>query len=107
MIKLFVDDIRIPPKGWKLARTITEAIRLLATDQVEEVSLDHDIAYVNTDSGKVPEETFAAVAWFIKMRQLAGYALPGIYFHTGNPIGGKAMAEILGVAYRQLPDEVK
>lgn len=42
-MKLFVDDIRACPEGWVLARTVTESIRILATQSVEEVSLDHDI----------------------------------------------------------------
>lgn len=37
-IKLFVDDLRACPKGWVPARTVTEAIRILATQSVEEVS---------------------------------------------------------------------
>lgn len=36
-IRLFVDDIRREPEGWVRARTVTEAIRLLATQDVEEV----------------------------------------------------------------------
>lgn len=45
-IRLFVDDIRkVPDSSWHLATTITEAIRILATIPVVEISLDHDISH--------------------------------------------------------------
>ncbi len=46
-IKILVDDLRsAPDSSWTVVRTITEAIRILATQEVEEVLLDHDIAQV-------------------------------------------------------------
>jgi hypothetical protein len=53
-IKLFVDDIRslddeavakFYDDSWTVVRTISEAIRLLHTQQVDEISLDHDIMH--------------------------------------------------------------
>lgn len=94
MIKLYVDDVRIPPdKDWKLARTITEAVRILATTPVSEVSLDHDICYVNTDSGRVPEETFEAVAWYIAL--MPKEHRPVVKIHSGNPLADKKLKAIL------------
>lgn len=41
-ISLFVDDIRpAPSKGWQVARSNTEAIRILATVKVSAISVDH------------------------------------------------------------------
>ena len=94
MIKLYVDDVRIPPeKDWKLARTITEAIRILATVEVSEVSLDHDICYMNIDSGRVPDESFEAVARYIAL--MPRETRPTVKFHTGNTVGEKKLKEIL------------
>lgn len=73
MLKLFVDDWRSAPQGWHLATTISEAIRVLATQEVSHVSLDHDIHYrvydiVRQESFEVSstEETFEPVCRFIK-----------------------------------------
>ena len=93
MIKLFVDDVRVPPKEWQLARTITEAIRVLATVEVSEVSLDHDICYQNMDTGRVPDETFEAVARYIVL--MPKEKRPTVKFHTANPVGEKKLKEIL------------
>ena len=39
-VKLYVDDVRTPPAGWVLARTVKEAIATLDAGGVTEVSLD-------------------------------------------------------------------
>jgi hypothetical protein len=44
MIKLWVDDLRMPPDGtWEHAETSDEAIITLASGEVTEMSLDHDL----------------------------------------------------------------
>lgn len=99
-MKLFVDDIRQPWEGWVLARTITEAIRILANQDVEIVSLDHDIACrLVKGSEHSSNETYEPVAWFLKCAAYNPGHLPKVQFHTGNPAGGKNMAYILGVDY--------
>lgn len=96
-MKLFVDDLRAPWDGWQLARTVTEAIRILATRPVETVSLDHDIG-CRLVSGQEhsSEETFEGVAWYIAAMDYR----PNVWFHTSNPQGGRRMADIIGVPYR-------
>lgn len=102
-MKLWVDDLRTAPEGWELARTIKDAIRMLATGLVEEVSLDHDIACFATirfHDAIVPvehtsEETFEPVAHYIALMPVK----PIVRIHTGNPVGGERMAEILGMEY--------
>jgi len=45
-MKLFIDDIRnAPDDSWIVVRTVTGAIRALATMEVDVISLDHDIAH--------------------------------------------------------------
>ena len=96
MIKLFVDDMRTPPDGWHLARTITEAVRILSGPlPIEVVSLDHDIIFETTNR-KVgfSGETFATVARYIAL--LPKERLPEIvYFHTANERGAEDMEKIL------------
>lgn len=95
-MKLFIDDFRSAPEGWHLAKTITEAIRILSGPiQVDVVSLDHDIIFETTNR-KVgfSQETFATVARYIAA--MPKELLPRIvYIHTANPNGAKDMAEIL------------
>jgi len=97
-MKLFVDDTRHAPKGWELARTITEAIRILYSTQVDVISLDHDIAYAYTgDSegyGTVPNEDFSTVARFLVLLY-PGDRPDTIYIHTANPDGAKKIQAIL------------
>lgn len=92
-MKLFVDDIRAPWKDWHHANTITDAIRILATANVEVVSLDHDIQ--QSIPGSRGFETFEPVARYIALMN----PRPEVQFHTGNPLGGQRMADILGVPY--------
>ena len=96
-MRVFVDDLRVAPEGWVLARTITEAIRMLATQKVEEVSLDHDIAYQNERgefTGKCSQENYTPVAWYI--REMAQESRPGrVYVHTANPDGARSIENIL------------
>lgn len=81
-LKLYVDDVRQVPTGWHLARTITQAIRILATFRVEVISLDHDIGYLNED-GTISEETFEAVVWYLKL--MPENIRPRIEIHSDNP----------------------
>jgi hypothetical protein len=73
-MKIYIDDIRPAPEGWRLIKTVTEAIRIiyydgLFGDPITHISLDHDISHpVTVGSLQRPypcEETYAAVAYFI------------------------------------------
>lgn len=95
-MKLFVDDLRYPPEGWHVVRTVTEAIRVLQTQwrNITHVSLDHDIEGSN--------ETFEAVARFIAVAEAAD-VLAGneshltITIHSANPVATENMKKILGI----------
>lgn len=95
-MKLYVDDMRACPDGWVPARTVTEAIRILATLPIQEVSLDHDI---QCDNGPRPhhvsDETFEPVARYIALMN----PRPKVHIHTSNYPAGDRMAEILGIEY--------
>lgn len=99
-IRLWVDDIRKEPEGWVRAKTVTEAIRILDTQDIVEVSLDHDIShYVEVNGLARPYpcgETFEPVARFISWRWALQPDLPKITLHTANSVGAGKMAEILG-----------
>jgi hypothetical protein len=42
-MKVWLDDQKPAPKGWRRARNYREALRLLKTGKVTFISLDHDI----------------------------------------------------------------
>ena len=98
-MKLFVDDMRICPAGWELARTNTEAIRILATGMVDEISLDHDIEFDYPAQGApyrcIVAETFSPIAYYIALMNNK----PKVIFHTGNIEAGQRMAEIIGCPF--------
>lgn len=96
-MKLFVDDIRIAPQGFILAKTISEAVRILDDFHVGIVSLDHDITYQDERgafTGKVSPEDFSTVARFI--RRLPVDQMPHtVYVHTANPDGAQRIFGLL------------
>lgn len=94
-MQLFVDDYRDCPEGWHLARTVTEAIRVLATMPVETVSLDHDIAFQARHGMEL--ETFEGVAWYLAAMTVDERPSQ-VIIHTGNPMAASRMAGILEMA---------
>jgi len=111
-LKLWIDDIRPAPEGWHLAKTNTEAIRILDTMEVDEVSIDHDVSHqimMEGPCGSIVSrpypcgETFEAtarfLALFLRRRAESDYAGPrmNITIHTANPEGGRKIAQILRV----------
>ena len=86
---LYVDDLREAPKGWVLARTITEAISLLRITKWDYVSCDHDIAHIigKTDNGlDIPfasPENFTPVIMYIA--EMPSEIRPKVACHSANP----------------------
>lgn len=94
MIKLFVDDYRSAPDGWHLAKTITEAVRILSGPiYCSVVSLDHDIIF-RPGKHSFSDETFATVARYLAI--MPKERLPEIvYIHTASPRGASDIEDIL------------
>lgn len=85
--KLFVDDWRNAPAGWALARTVEEAVQVLGTGEVEEVSLDYMI-------GEDPDHNFEPVARFIA--QMPKEKRPKrVLIHTSSGRGAWALERLL------------
>jgi hypothetical protein len=104
-MKLFVDDIRMCPDGWIPARSVTEAIRILATQFVTEVSLDHDIACFydqHMSAHHTSPETFEPVARYLALMfesEVVDRQDIKVRIHTANFEAGKKMARILDIEY--------
>ena len=106
-MKLWVDDIRNPesfnkyayPDEWVWVKTITEAIRVLANQKVEVVSLDHDICHDLPGGGPLIQplvcpENYTAVAWYIAAMDIDSRPAQ-VFVHTANPAGSGEIHNIL------------
>jgi hypothetical protein len=100
-----LDDERPEPAGWVRCRTPAEAIRLLETVEVAEISLDHDLGLITEDG----EETGYDVLLWIENHAAAGYAPPRVMnVHSANPVARRRMnqaIEAIERRWRVTPDE--
>lgn len=77
-MKIFLDDLRTTPKGWIGVKWPSEVIEYLKTNQVEELSLDHDLGDDNKGTG------YDVILWIEKEVYLNNFIPPIIYIHTSN-----------------------
>lgn len=78
-MKVFLDDLRTPPQGWNLVRWPDEAIVLLQTGAVTDLSLDHDLGDDARGTG------YDVLLWIEEAVALASFAPPRITIHSANP----------------------
>ena len=88
-MKLYVDDVRLAPEGWILARTAPEAIEILENNQVIHLSLDHDLG-----KEKKNGTGYDVLIW-IERKAAQGVLsfIPYITIHTSNPSARKKMLQ--------------
>jgi hypothetical protein len=88
-MRVWLDDVREPGQhGWEgatWAKTAQEAIRWLATGEVEAISLDHDLGEGPVGTG------YDVVCWMEEQ----GVWPPAVYLHTANPVGRARMLAVL------------
>lgn len=96
-MKLWIDDFRdAPDDTWTEARKVEQAIRLLAYNNWNEISIDHDI------ENRPDDETFKPVAFYIALKFMGGerdefhqiMGIPKITIHSDNPVGAKQIQGI-------------
>lgn len=95
MINLYVDDLRDCPEGYTVARTYGEAILLLETQQVNILSLDHDLG--EDEKGNLLPTGYDLVKYICEN----GLRANKIYMHTDNPVGRDNMYHTLKAAQRR------
>jgi hypothetical protein len=83
-MRLWLDDKRPGPKGWVHVATADDALRLLATGQVEYASLDHDLAG-DANGTDLVRAMIRDNAW-PKFK-------PNV--HSGNPFGARRMRYLI------------
>ncbi len=85
-MKIWLDDLRQPPHGWIRTYNARSTIKLLDTENVTEISLDHDLGNERIVG------TGYDVASHIYKRALEGKRVPSICrIHSQNPVGSKQM----------------
>ena len=88
-IKVFLDDERPTPSGWVHARWPEDVIELLKQGDVEEISLDHDLADPFVDgqgycSSMVERTGYDVLVWIEEQVMLHDFVPPIIHIHTSN-----------------------
>lgn len=92
-MKVYLDDVRTEPQGWVRAYTAPQAITLLETGNVTEISLDHDL-------GDDPEagEGYDVVLWLEKRAHFdPNFNMPKVTVHSANPVAHARMTIALNL----------
>ncbi len=77
-MKVYLDDLRTTPEGWTRAYWPDEAIGLLETGRVREISLDHDLGDDERGTG------YDVVLWIEEAVATRGFRPPKISVHSAN-----------------------
>jgi len=89
-MKVYLDDERKTPEGWIRTYWPDEVIRLLQTENVEEVSLDHDLGDDDRGTG------YDVILWIEEAVFTRGFVAPKIRVHSANSSAREKME--LGIA---------
>lgn len=84
-MKIFLDDKRPAPDGWKRVNWPEEAIELLKTGKVTEISIDHDLGDDERGTG------YDVILWIEEAVATRGYRPPIIHVHSANPSARRKM----------------
>ncbi|HPF39537.1 MAG TPA: hypothetical protein PK093_12905 [Phycisphaerae bacterium] len=77
-MRVYLDDERATPAGWTRVYWPDEAIALLETGGVTELSLDHDLGDDDRGTG------YDVVLWIEKAVATRGFRPPKIIVHSAN-----------------------
>jgi hypothetical protein len=84
-MKVFLDDERVTPDGWVRVYWPSEAIRLLESGEVTEISLDHDLGNDERGTG------YDVILWIEEAVALRGFVPPRISVHSANASAAEKM----------------
>jgi len=77
-MKVFLDDLRTEPDGWVRVFWPDQAIVLLESGLVTDISLDHDLGDDQRGSG------YDVLLWIEEAVQLRNFSPPRIQVHSAN-----------------------
>jgi len=89
-MRVFLDDERITPDGWVRVYWPDEAIALLKSGMVDEISLDHDLGDDSRGTG------YDVIRWIEEAVALNSFEPPKIFVHSANASAREKM--IAGIA---------
>jgi hypothetical protein len=84
-MKVFLDDERPTPPGWVRVYWPSEAIRLLESGEVTDISLDHDLGDDARGTG------YDVIVWIEEAVALRGFLPPKISVHSANASAAQKM----------------
>lgn len=93
-VNVYLDDLRVCPEGYTIARNYADALAMLREGNVGVLSLDHDL-------GEYPDGTLQPTGYdLVKAMCFEGLNAEIIYIHTDNVVGRANMYETLLSARR-------
>ena len=84
-MRVFLDDERPTPDGWVRVYWPAEAIALLQSGAISEISLDHDLGDDQRGTG------YDVVLWIEEAVALRSFVPPRITVHSANPSAREKM----------------
>ena len=93
-IKVFLDDERATPADWVRAYWPNEVITLLSSEQVAELSLDHDLGDDERGTG------YTVLLWLEEQVAIHGMQPPIIRVHSANSSARLKMLSAIETIYR-------
>lgn len=94
-MKLYLDDIRSAPKGWIQCRWPDEMFEYMLSNEVEEISLDHDLGDVSYSYLTAERTGMDVLTWMEEQQnQDPLFHIPKIKIHSANAVRAKAMRKI-------------
>ena len=94
-INLYLDDLRVCPKDFVIARTFEEAIKLIESNNINILSLDHDLG--EDAKGHILKSGYDLVKYICENN----IHINKIYIHTDNAVGRENMYQTLIGAQRR------
>jgi hypothetical protein len=93
-LRIYLDDLRIPPKGWKRAYTPAQVIWHLKRQNVSALSLDYDLG-LGVPTG------ITVLSWLEeRVHDDPTFRIPEIRIHSANPAGIAMMRAAAHNIYR-------
>lgn len=95
-MKVYLDDERTTPDGWKRVYWPEEAIQLLLTGLVTHLSLDHDLGDDARGTG------YDVLKWLEEMVVVHGMKPPEITVHSANPPARARMEQAIQAIQKRI-----
>lgn len=93
-MKVYLDDERSTPKGWVRTYWPEEAIELLKTGTVTEISLDHDLGDDCRGTG------YSVLLWLEEQVAVHGMVPPIMHVHSANASARQKMEAAIATINR-------